>query len=78
MFRFLEEKTKEELKLYQAHSIAGIKQIKKEKNDMLRRLKKSKDNEDMRRAFKEDKLKTDLIEQLKVHVKDPDISITLE
>ena len=78
MFRFLEEKTKEELKLYQSHSIAGIKQIKKEKNDMLRRLKKSKDNEDMRRAFKEDKLKTDLIEQLKVHVKDPDISITLE
>ena len=40
IFKMLEEKTKDELKLYQEKKLDGISEIKKEKNELIRKLKR--------------------------------------
>ena len=57
IFKMLEEKTKDELKLYQEKKLDGISEIKKEKNELIRKLKKAQLYQEMKNAHKTDKLK---------------------
>lgn len=75
IFKMLEEKTKDELKLYQEKKLDGISEIKKEKNELIRKLKKAQLYQEMKNAHKTDKLKSELIEQFKETLQAPEIGI---